>query len=63
MKAVWAIAVNTFKEAVRNKVLYSLIFFALVMMGVSLILDQVTIGQRNKIIKDMGLARCSTPFG
>ncbi|MFQ5949464.1 MAG: ABC transporter permease [Nitrospiria bacterium] len=56
MKAVWAIAVNTFKEAIRNKILYSLIFFALVMMGVSLVLDQVTVGQRSKIIKDMGLA-------
>lgn len=52
----WAIAKNTFKEAVRSKILYSLIFFALVMMGVSLVLDQVTIGQRSKIIIDFGLA-------
>lgn len=51
-----AIAKNTFKEAVRNKILYSLIFFALTMMAVSLVLDQVTIGQRSKIIKDFGLA-------
>jgi ABC-type transport system involved in multi-copper enzyme maturation permease subunit len=56
MNAVKAIAVNTFKEAIRNKILYSLIFFALVMMSVSLVLDQATVGQRNKIIKDMGLA-------
>lgn len=56
MNAVKAIAVNTFKEAIRNKILYSLIFFALLMMGVSLVLDQATVGQRNKIIKDMGLA-------
>ncbi|MFQ5598454.1 MAG: ABC transporter permease [Nitrospiria bacterium] len=55
MKALRAIAVNTFKEAVRNKILYSLIFFAFVMMAVSLVLDQATVGQRNKIIKDMGL--------
>jgi len=52
----WAIAKNTFKEAVRSKILYSLIFFALVMMGVSLVLDQVTVGQRSKIIQDFGLA-------
>ncbi|MBI3805005.1 MAG: ABC transporter permease [Nitrospirae bacterium] len=56
MRVLWAIARNTFKEAVRNKILYSLIFFALVMMGLSLVLDQVTIGQRSKIIKDFGLA-------
>ncbi len=55
MRAIRAIAVNTFKEAVRNKILYSLIFFAFVMMGVSLVLDEATVGQRNKIIKDLGL--------
>ncbi len=55
MKAIRAIAMNTFKEAIRNKILYSLIFFAFVMMLVSLFLDQATVGQRNKIIKDMGL--------
>lgn len=55
MRVIRAIAVNTFKEAIRNKILYSLIFFAFVMMALSLVLDQVTIGQRNKIIKDLGL--------
>jgi ABC-type transport system involved in multi-copper enzyme maturation permease subunit len=52
----WAIAKNTFKEAVRSKILYSLIFFAIVMMGISLVLDQVTVGQRSKIVMDFGLA-------
>ncbi|NOY85450.1 MAG: ABC transporter permease [Nitrospirae bacterium] len=55
MRAIRAIAVNTFREAVRNKILYSLVFFALVMMLFSLVLDQATVGQRNKIIKDLGL--------
>lgn len=55
MKAIRAIAVNTFREAVRNKVLYSLVFFAFAMMLISLVLDQATVGQRNKIIKDLGL--------
>ncbi len=55
MKAIRAIAVNTFKEAIRNKILYSLIFFAFIMMLISLVLDQATVGQRNKIIKDLGL--------
>lgn len=56
MRVPWAIAKNTFREAVRSKILYSLVFFALVMMAVSLVLDQVTIGQRSKIIVDFGLA-------
>lgn len=55
MKIV-ALAVNTFREALRDKVLYSLLFFAVVMFGISMILDQLTIGERTKIIKDFGLA-------
>lgn len=53
---VWALAVNTFKEAVRNKILYALIFFSLGIMMLAIILDEVTIGQRSKIITDIGLA-------
>lgn len=53
---VFAIAINTFKEAIRNKILFTIIFFALLMMGASIILNNVTIGQQAKIIKDMGLA-------
>jgi len=55
MKAIRAIAINTFKEAVRSKILYSLIFFAFILMAFSLVFDQATVGQRNKIIKDLGL--------
>jgi len=51
-----AVACNTFREAIRDKVLYSLLFFAAMMIGVSLILDHLTIGERTKIIKDFGLA-------
>jgi len=56
LSSIKAIAINTFKEAIRNKILYNLIFFSVLMMAVSLVLDQATIGQRNKIIKDLGLA-------
>ena len=52
----WALAINTFREAIRDKVLYSLIFFAILMIGLSVILDQLTIGEPTKIIKDFGLA-------
>jgi hypothetical protein len=34
-----ALAINTFREAIRDKVLYSLIFFAVLMIGISVILD------------------------
>lgn len=56
---ILAIAVNTFREAVRDKILYSLVFFALLMMGLSVILGNLTIGEQIKIIEDFGLGTIS----
>ncbi len=50
------IAANVFKESVRDKVLYSIVVFAVLIIGVSLLLGQLTAGQDVKIIKDLGLA-------
>jgi ABC-type transport system involved in multi-copper enzyme maturation permease subunit len=54
-----AIAINTFREAVRDKVLYSLLFFAIALIGASVVLNKLTIGQQTKIITDFGLASIS----
>ncbi len=54
-----AIALNTFKEAIRDRVLYLLLFFALVCFGFSRLLAVLTVGDRVKIIKDVGLASLS----
>jgi ABC-type transport system involved in multi-copper enzyme maturation permease subunit len=59
---VWAIAVNTFREAVRDRILYSILAFALLLIGTSLILAGLSIGQESKIVKDLGLA-ASSLFG
>jgi ABC-type transport system involved in multi-copper enzyme maturation permease subunit len=56
MKATAAIAVNVFRESVRDKVLYNLVFFAVLLIGASYLLGQLTAGQDVKIIKDLGLA-------
>lgn len=55
MKIV-VIALNTFRETVREKVLYNLLFFALLMIGSSVLLSTLTIGEQSKIIMDIGLA-------
>jgi ABC-type transport system involved in multi-copper enzyme maturation permease subunit len=47
---------------VRDKVLYSIVAFALVLMAASYLLGQLTAGQDLKIIKDLGLAAIAT-FG
>lgn len=56
MGKVVAIALNTFKEAVRNKVLYFLLIFALLIMGFSGVLSDLSIAAPEKLIKDMGLS-------
>ena len=56
---IQAIALNTFREAVRDKVLYSLVFFAIVMIGGSVLVAELTIGEQDKIIRDVGLAAIS----
>jgi len=53
------IAINGFREAVRDKVMYSLIAFALLLIVISYILGQLTAGQDLKIMKDLGLTSIS----
>ena len=56
MRVIPSIAVHVFKESVRDKVLYNLVFFAVLLIGASYLLGQLTAGQDVKIIKDLGLA-------
>jgi ABC-type transport system involved in multi-copper enzyme maturation permease subunit len=56
---VWAIALNTFREAVRNKVLAILVLFAVGLMAFSLVLGQLSLHEEVRIIKDLGLAGIS----
>lgn len=56
MSRLAAVAANTFRETVRERVLYNLVFFALVMTASALLLGQVSIRQDEKIVKDLGLA-------
>ena len=54
-----AIAVNTFKEAIRDRILYLLLFFAGLSILLARVLALLTVGDRVKIIKDVGLASIS----
>jgi ABC-type transport system involved in multi-copper enzyme maturation permease subunit len=56
---ILAVAQNTFREAVRDKVLYVLLFFAAVTILGSKVLGWISIGQDIKIIKDITLASIS----
>jgi ABC-type transport system involved in multi-copper enzyme maturation permease subunit len=56
------IARAVFRESVRERVLYNLVGFALVVIGASYLIGQMTAGQDVKIIKDLGLSAMSA-FG
>lgn len=55
MRKVFAIALNTYREAIRSKILYIVLFFALVVLLISTFFGTVTIGDQIKVIKDFGL--------
>lgn len=56
---VWAVGLNTFREAVRNRVLYVLVMFVVVLMAFSLVLGQLSLHQEIRVIKDLGLGGIS----
>ena len=50
------IAINTFKEIIRNKYMYMIVFFWLIFIAFSIILWRLTIWEDSKIIVDFWLA-------
>lgn len=56
MTRILVIAQNTFREAVRDKVFVLVAAFGLVMVASSVVMSPLTVGARQKIVADMGLA-------
>jgi len=56
IQRVWALALNTHREAIRQKILYTLVFFSVTLVLFSLFLGQLSLGADVKIVMDMGLA-------
>jgi len=59
MKRVGIVALNTFREAVRDRVLYNLVFFALLMMLAAVVVGQISIGIEESVIVSLGLSAIS----
>jgi ABC-type transport system involved in multi-copper enzyme maturation permease subunit len=59
MRNVQTVAANTFREAVRDRVLYNLVFFALMMIGAAILVGQVSIGIERDVIVSLGLTAIS----
>ncbi|MGZ3721702.1 MAG: ABC transporter permease [Bdellovibrionales bacterium] len=56
MRAIWVLAKNTYKEVIRDRILYALILFAILLMGLSLALGQLTFTEQARISTDFGLS-------
>ena len=56
MRAIALVAGAVFRESVRDRVPYSMVVFAALLMAASYLISQLTAGQDLKIIKDLGLA-------
>ena len=59
MRRAGAVALNTFREAVRDRVLYNLVFFALLMMAAAIAVGQISVGIEQTVIVSLGLSAIS----
>lgn len=56
---IGALGINTFREAVRNRVLYSLLLFAVGLMLSALVLGKLSLHEEGRITRDVGLGGIS----
>lgn len=56
---IWHIATNTFREAVRDRVLYNLIAFALLLTGAAVLVGQISIDIERLVVINLGLTAVS----
>jgi len=62
VRQVRAIAVNTFKETIRDRILAVIVVFALLMIAAGLWLGSISLGEQGRMMKDFGLVAV-TAFG
>jgi ABC-type transport system involved in multi-copper enzyme maturation permease subunit len=55
LRRIGLVALHVFKESVRDRVLYAIAGFALLLVAASILIGQITAGEDVKIIKDLGL--------
>ena len=63
MSRILVIGFNTFRETLRDKVLYNLVIFALLLIGSSILLVRLNYGDSAKLILDLGLAKSVSDIG
>jgi len=56
---VWTIALNTYRESIRNRIMINILLFAVGLMLLSIIMGEWSMGEQVKVIKDFGLSAMS----
>lgn len=56
MQRIFAISLNTFREAVRDRILYNLIGFALLLIVTAILFGEISIGIQTLILINLGLS-------
>ncbi len=59
MPRIYAIALNTFREAVRDRVLYGVLAFAFAILLFTLALAELSLNEERRVVLDIGLASIS----
>ncbi|HEC21048.1 MAG TPA: ABC transporter permease [Candidatus Peregrinibacteria bacterium] len=59
MNTILVLAKNTFREAIRDRVMYIILFFAALMILSTFLLGTISLGQEAKITQDIGLSAIS----
>lgn len=56
MRPVWVLAINTFREVIRDRILYALLLFAILLIGLSLALGQLSFAEQARISANFGMS-------
>ena len=56
MHKIGVIALNTFRESVRDRLLYNLVLFVLILVGGSVFISELSVNQETKFIATLGLS-------
>lgn len=59
MGRIWAIGTNTFREAVRDRILHSILLFAAILLAISLAMREITIGDSEKVVRGVAMGGIS----
>jgi Cu-processing system permease protein len=56
VRAIWIIATNTYREIIRDRILYGIMIFAVLLIGLSLALGELSFDEQARITTSFGLS-------